>query len=116
MILSVDSDCAILQTASGSAGLNRLIAACGLPRAARRFMKPLCNREQRLPGIRSLAFDNVDMPEENDAPPTVVECQMCHQSSPSTQTVMMGGRLLCFGCASAWFEDEDGDEGPERKE
>jgi hypothetical protein len=32
---------------------------------------------------------------------------MCRQRAPVTQSLMMGGRRLCFGCASGWFEDEE---------
>jgi hypothetical protein len=35
------------------------------------------------------------------------ECPMCHRDVPVRETVTMGGRRLCFGCASGWYEDED---------
>ena len=38
---------------------------------------------------------------------------MCRQRAPATQSIVMGGRRLCFGCASGWFEDEDEDDGGE---
>jgi hypothetical protein len=41
------------------------------------------------------------------------ECPMCRHRAPATQSIVMGGRRLCFGCASGWFEDDDEDEGGE---
>jgi hypothetical protein len=32
---------------------------------------------------------------------------MCHRSVPSPETLRIGGRTLCFGCAAGWFEDDD---------
>ncbi len=65
----------------------------------------LCTRHGRAP-LRP--FDTVSMAnEENDEVARVLECQMCHQPMPSRQLVVMGGRRLCLGCASAWFDDDD---------
>jgi formylmethanofuran dehydrogenase subunit E len=36
-----------------------------------------------------------------------VECSMCHQQARLSQSVVMGGRRLCFGCAAAWFDDDE---------
>ncbi len=44
--------------------------------------------------------------DEPQPPPTVV-CQMCKRNVPAAQTVLFSGRLLCFGCAGAWFDDEE---------
>jgi hypothetical protein len=41
------------------------------------------------------------------APRETFECPMCRQQAPIRQSIMMGGRRLCFGCAGGWFEDED---------
>jgi len=46
-------------------------------------------------------------------PPETFECPMCRQRAPAAQSIVMGGRRLCFGCASSWFEDEDEDSGGE---
>ena len=79
------------------------------------FMKPLCNREHRLRGLDPRRC-NVDMPEQNEAPSTFVECQLWHQSTSSKQTVAKGGRLQCLECASAWFDDEDGERSTRKEE
>jgi len=60
------------------------------------------------------------MPEDNPdrenepprAPSETFECPMCRQRAPITQSIVMGGRRLCFACASGWFEDDE-DEGGE---
>ncbi|OFV89955.1 MAG: hypothetical protein A3H95_09725 [Acidobacteria bacterium RIFCSPLOWO2_02_FULL_64_15] len=36
-----------------------------------------------------------------------VECSMCHQQVPLSQSVAMSGRRLCFGCAAAWFDEDE---------
>jgi hypothetical protein len=59
------------------------------------------------------------MPEDNPdrengpprAPAETFECPMCRQRAPVTQSIVMGGRRLCFACASGWFEDDEGDHG-----
>jgi len=38
-------------------------------------------------------------------------CSMCHQQVRLSQSVAMSGRRLCFGCAAAWFDDEEESEG-----
>ncbi len=40
-------------------------------------------------------------------PGELIECRMCHQSVPAGQTITIGGRILCFGCAGAWFDDDE---------
>jgi hypothetical protein len=32
---------------------------------------------------------------------------MCHQTVAPRHTTTVGGRMLCFGCVSGWFEDGD---------
>ena len=52
--------------------------------------------------------------EKDDAPRVpaeTFECPMCRQRAPATQSIVMGGRRLCFGCASGWFEDDEDDGG-----
>jgi hypothetical protein len=59
------------------------------------------------------------MPEDNPdrenepprAPSETFECPMCRQRAPVTQSIVMGGRRLCFACASGWFEDDENDGG-----
>jgi hypothetical protein len=59
------------------------------------------------------------MPEDNPdrenepprAPSETFECPMCRQRAPITQSIVMGGRRLCFACASGWFEDDENDGG-----
>ena len=56
-----------------------------------------------------------DMPSDeidNDGEPSratveMFECPMCHQRVPLAQSITIGGRRLCFGCASDWFDDEE---------
>ena len=58
--------------------------------------------------------DDGNRDDEAQAPAAeTFECPMCRQRAPSTQSIMMGGRRLCFGCASGWFEDDDEDESGE---
>ena len=43
--------------------------------------------------------------------PVLIECEMCHREVPSRETMTIGGRLLCFGCVSGWFDsDEDSED------
>jgi hypothetical protein len=59
------------------------------------------------------------MPEDNPnrekeppgAPAETFECPMCRQRAPVTQSIVMGGRRLCFACASGWFEDDEDNSG-----
>jgi len=44
----------------------------------------------------------------DDAPPAPpIPCASCHRLVPLHHVVPIGGRPLCFGCASAWFGDGD---------
>ena len=48
------------------------------------------------------------LPDDPNAPkPKLVECPACHAKVKKEQLTKVGGRLLCPGCAAAWFEDED---------
>jgi formylmethanofuran dehydrogenase subunit E len=53
-----------------------------------------------------MAFRDPD-PLEDHPRPELVECGMCRRSVPSSETLRIGGRTLCFGCAAGWFEDEE---------
>jgi|RhiMetdeSRZDD1v2_1073273.scaffolds.fasta_scaffold2499501_1 formylmethanofuran dehydrogenase subunit E len=56
-------------------------------------------------------FDDPDAPKPED----LVECPSCHKPFPKDQLRRAGGgRILCVGCISAWFEDED-EEGEEKE-
>ena len=48
-------------------------------------------------------FDDPDAP----PPATLVECPGCHATVPEDQLKLVGGRVLCRGCETAWFSDED---------
>jgi len=56
-------------------------------------------------------YDRLVMDESGDppAPPPVqtVQCGMCKRRVPIDQTRTMSGRLLCFGCLSSWYEEDD---------
>jgi formylmethanofuran dehydrogenase subunit E len=48
------------------------------------------------------------LPDDPNAPkPKLVECPACHAKVTKDQLKRIGGRLLCPGCAAAWFQDED---------
>lgn len=48
--------------------------------------------------------------QEDEAPPEeMIECSMCHQRVPITQSMTLTGRRLCFGCAGAWFDEDESD-------
>ncbi|HMD36799.1 MAG TPA: hypothetical protein VKH42_17620 [Vicinamibacterales bacterium] len=46
--------------------------------------------------------------------PKLVECPACHAKVTKDQLKRIGGRLLCPGCAAAWFQDEDEQEEDEK--
>jgi hypothetical protein len=37
----------------------------------------------------------------------MVPCLQCHVLVPERQIVRLYGKQLCYGCAAAWFGDED---------
>ena len=46
----------------------------------------------------------------DDRPEPDVEaflCPMCHRDAPIHESLMIGGRRFCFGCAGAWYEDDE---------
>jgi hypothetical protein len=45
-----------------------------------------------------------------------VECPMCHRGVPLKETLVVGTRRLCSGCASQWFWDEDDEDDKDVKE
>jgi len=56
----------------------------------------------------SIMTDQDDARETPESAPPTAVCAMCHRAVPATQIISLGGRPLCFGCATAWFdEDED---------
>ncbi len=42
-----------------------------------------------------------------DAPIPTAVCELCHREVPSKQIVVLSGRRLCFGCAGAWFDEDE---------
>jgi formylmethanofuran dehydrogenase subunit E len=44
--------------------------------------------------------------QERPAEPKI-ECSMCHQQVRLSESVAMSGRRLCFGCAAAWFDEDE---------
>lgn len=50
-----------------------------------------------------------DWGEEDEEQPDEpeVECSMCHQQVRVSQSVAMSGRTLCFGCAAAWYDEDE---------
>jgi formylmethanofuran dehydrogenase subunit E len=52
-------------------------------------------------------FERDEKPEQEKKEPTE-PCSMCRRDTPVSQMTVVQGRRLCFGCAAAFFEDEDG--------
>jgi hypothetical protein len=49
------------------------------------------------------------MTDPDNEPPLseMTQCAMCRAMVPIRQTMNLGGRVLCFGCASGWFDDDE---------
>ena len=62
-----------------------------------------------------MPFDDLTEEGEKLSNEPKVECSMCHQQVPLSQSVAMSGRRLCFGCAASWF-DEDGEDEDDEEE
>lgn len=58
--------------------------------------------------------DSEDSTDEEKDKVEMFECPMCRRSVPALESITMGGRRICFGCASGWYEDED-EEGDAKK-
>jgi len=60
-----------------------------------------------------MGLDMNEEPPKDDAAPLPereITCQSCHRPFREQLIVVFSGRQLCFGCAGAWFdEDEDED-------
>jgi hypothetical protein len=52
--------------------------------------------------------DSEDPPDEEKV--EMFECPMCRRMVPPLETITMGGRRICFGCASGWYEDDEDEE------
>jgi predicted CXXCH cytochrome family protein len=50
-----------------------------------------------------------DDADDDETPEPVVECLQCHTKVPERQLVRLYGKQLCYGCAAAWFGDDDDD-------
>ena len=55
-------------------------------------------------------MDDLPNGESNTTPDRGAICQLCHRRVPEREIVFMGGRQLCFGCAAAWFDEDEEDE------
>jgi len=51
--------------------------------------------------------DDLNREDEPKSDEPQVECSMCHQKVGLSQSVAMSGRRLCFGCAAAWFDEDE---------
>jgi len=49
---------------------------------------------------------NSDDPRSPELPADGVECSSCHRFFEEAQLVHFGTRLLCWGCLTAWFDDD----------
>ena len=51
------------------------------------------------------------MDESPDPPPEppaeTIQCGMCKRFVPPEQTRTFSGRLLCFGCLSSWYDEDE---------
>ena len=51
------------------------------------------------------------LPDDPNAPkPKLVECPACHAMIKKEQLSRIAGRMLCPGCAAAWFEGDEDEE------
>jgi formylmethanofuran dehydrogenase subunit E len=39
-----------------------------------------------------------------------IECRMCHRLVPKEHSGTLSGRILCFGCLSGWYGDDEEEE------
>ena len=51
--------------------------------------------------------ESLDEDEKAQPDEPKVECSMCHQKVGLSQSVAMSGRRLCFGCAAAWYDEDE---------
>jgi len=51
--------------------------------------------------------DREDGPDGPEPPLPTAVCAMCHRSVPVREMINLGGRALCFGCATAWFDEDE---------
>ena len=42
-----------------------------------------------------------------EPPAKTVQCGMCKRHVPLDQTREMSGRILCFGCLSSWYDEDE---------
>lgn len=61
--------------------------------------------------LRALQSDRPGMSECFDPPPELavktIQCGMCKRHVPLEHTREMSGRILCFGCLSSWYDEEE---------
>ncbi len=58
-------------------------------------------------GQVSMVNDVDDTQESPESAPPMTVCAMCHRSVPASQIINLGGRPLCFGCMTAWFDEDE---------
>lgn len=49
----------------------------------------------------------MDDESSNEPPVEKGTCSMCHREVPLQEIIVFSGRQLCFGCAGAWFEEDE---------
>jgi hypothetical protein len=55
----------------------------------------------------------MDARDEPDGTPPgeIITCGMCQQAVPAQQTRAISGRPLCMSCLTAWYGEDDDEEG-----
>ncbi len=49
-----------------------------------------------------------ESPDQPAKPPAkTVQCGMCKRKVPVEESRVFSGRILCFGCLSSWYDDEE---------
>jgi hypothetical protein len=56
-------------------------------------------------------MDSRDEPDDGTPPGDIITCGMCQQPVPAQQTRAISGRPLCLGCLTAWYGEDDDDQG-----
>jgi formylmethanofuran dehydrogenase subunit E len=59
--------------------------------------------EPKIVDVVSVPFSS----DEDGPTEPLSRCPMCHQQVPERHIVFLGGRQVCFCCASAWFAEDD---------
>ena len=51
--------------------------------------------------------DHDDQPPAEESAPATAACPMCRRTVPAKEIVVLAGRTLCLGCATAWFDEDE---------